>query len=331
MFRWLATPFLLGLGITTISAQTPTRGKASRAVIDQPMIDKHMIDKYIDQVWLKKAMFDLLDHRRDASVMPNGFIQENPERQWKPWGTQREASLNGQGRQLYTLVEGYEYSHDKRYLDALRRGADFLLKMHDDQFGGYFNRTTPDLKVIDDTWTGFQTFVIFPPAHAFQVTNHSRYEKAAMDQWHVMRDKMRDGQCFTGTMKRDFSGPATSPLGGRESRAGPPAAAPAGPGGFNPGRHSLNVHMLEALLALYDATKSPEVWNEITAELAQMEKLYDYNLGYLRKVTTRTGKAPGARISTSGTCLNGLLCSAAQWNWERIRSLSRSKAVGLRA
>ncbi len=39
--------------------------------------------------------------------------------------------------------------------------------------------------------------------------------------------------------------------------------------------------MFEALLALYDATKSKEVWDEITAEMAEMEKLYDYKLGYL--------------------------------------------------
>ena len=283
----LALVYLLALGTTSISAQSPVGASKGITRTSQKVIDQH-----IDQAWMKKAMFDLLDHWRDASVMPNGFIQENLDRQWKPWGTQREASLNGQGRQLYTMVEGYEYSHDKRYLDALTRGAGFLLKMHDDQFGGYFNRTNPDLTVIDDTKTGFQTFVIFPLAHAFRVTKDPRYEKAAMDQWHVMRDKMRDGQFFKGTMKRDFSGPATSPLGGRESRAGV-APAPAGRGGFNPGRHSLNVHMFEALLALYDATKSKEVWDEITAEMAEMEKLYDYNLGYLPEGFDENWKSTG--------------------------------------
>ena len=307
MFTVVAVASLFALGMTAISAQSPTgsvvakpveSGKGPKGIT---RASQKVIDQHIDQAWMKKAMFDLLDHWRDASVMPNGFIQENLDRQWKPWGTQREASLNGQGRQLYTMVEGYEYSHGKKYLDAMTRGADFLLKMHDDKFGGYFNRTNPDLTVIDDTKTGFQTFVIFPLAHAYQVTKDPRYEKAAMDQWHVMRDKMRDGQFFTGTMKRDFSGPAASPLGGRESRAGvapaPPGGVPAGPaggrGGFNPGRHSLNVHMFEALLALYDATKSKEVWDEITAEMAEMEKLYDYKLGYLPECFDADWKSTG--------------------------------------
>jgi len=53
------------------------------------------------------------------------------------------------------------------------------------------------------------------------------------------------------------------------------------------------VHMFEALLALYEATKSKEVWDEITAELAQMEKLYDYNLGYLPESYDDNWKATG--------------------------------------
>ena len=59
------------------------------------------------------------------------------------------------------LAIAYEVSGDKRYLDAINKAADFLLKMHDDEFGGYYNRVTPDLKVIDDTKGGFQSFAIF--------------------------------------------------------------------------------------------------------------------------------------------------------------------------
>jgi mannose/cellobiose epimerase-like protein (N-acyl-D-glucosamine 2-epimerase family) len=56
--------------------------------------------------------------------------------------------------------------------------------------------------------------------------------------------------------------------------------------------------MFEALLALYDATKSKEVWDEITAEMTEMEKLYDYNLGYLPEGFDQNWK------STSGTNFN---------------------------
>src|ERR1700760_652468 len=69
------------------------------------------INKNIDRAWVKKAFLnDMMEHWVAASVMPSGFIQENLDRQWKPWGTQREASLNGQGRVLYTLAIAYEVS-----------------------------------------------------------------------------------------------------------------------------------------------------------------------------------------------------------------------------
>src|ERR1039457_7067452 len=137
------------------------------------------IRQHIDREWIRKSLVnDLLDYWVKASVMPHGFIQENLDRQWKPWGEQREASLNGQGRVLYTFAIGYEVSGgDKRYLDAITKAADFLLKMHDDQYGGYYNRTTPDLKVIDDSKGGYQSFAIFSLATAGRVTKNQKYLK----------------------------------------------------------------------------------------------------------------------------------------------------------
>ncbi|HEX3747476.1 MAG TPA: AGE family epimerase/isomerase [Bryobacteraceae bacterium] len=260
------------------------QGGASAPIAGIHRAPEKEIRQHIDPEWVKKALLhDMLDHWLTASVMPNGFIQENLDRQWKPWGTQREASLNGQGRMSYALVEGYEYSHDKRYLAAIQKTLDFLMKMHDDQYGGYYNRTTPDLKVIDDTKTGFTSFAIFPLAQAARVTGDKRYAKAALDAWGEVRDKMRDGPFFANSLKRDFSGPAPFNLAsvgaagaGRGARGGTGRGA-----GVATRRHGLNVHMFEALLALYDATHSKPVWEEIQSEMAEMLKLYDYDLGYL--------------------------------------------------
>jgi mannose/cellobiose epimerase-like protein (N-acyl-D-glucosamine 2-epimerase family) len=253
--------------------------------------------KHIDRAWVKKAMInDLLDYWLKASVMPNGFIQENLDRQWKPYGTQREASLNGQGRQLYCMVAGYEYSKDKRYLDAVTRCADFLMKMRDPEFGGYFNRTTPDLKVIDDTKTGYTSFTIFPLAHAARVTGKKEYADAAMQSWHEVSTKMRDGQFFYGSMKRDFSGIAPMTIG---NPSGAPRAG-GRPAGFMALPHRLNVHMFEALLALYETTRSKEVWNEIQMEMAAFEKMYDYKLGYLPEGYDASWKAPEPKTFNVG-------------------------------
>jgi mannobiose 2-epimerase len=270
------------------------------------------IRKHVDRDWVRKsAVNDLLDYWVKAAVMPSGFIQENLDRQWKPWGEQREASLNGQGRVLYTLAIGYEMSGgDKRYLDAISRAADFLLKMRDQQYGGYYDRMTPDLKVLDDSKTGYQSFVIFSLAHAARVTKNDRYAKAALQEFHDLKAKMADGPFISGNFTRDFSGPARRGMGfggpggarGQGGRGGagepggrglPQGAPPRGGYQMSPGGHMLNVHMFEALLGLYEATHSKEVWDTISAQLDFMAKIYDYDRGFLSEMYDADWKPTG--------------------------------------
>ena len=290
-----------------IFAQTADKPRTYRRLPDSE------IRKYIDRTWIRKALVtDLLDHWVKASLMPSGFIQENLDRKWEPWGEQREASLNGQGRVLYTFAIGYEVSGgDKRYLDAITKAADFLLKMHDTEYGGYYNRTTPDLKVIDDTKGGFQSFAIYSLAHAARVTRNQKYADAAMAVYHELKAKMQDGPFITGNFKRDFSGPAPrgAGFGGGRGRgnAGPQGAAgqvPGAParGGFQmaPGGHMLNVHMFEALLGLYEATHSKEVWDQIAAEMDVMAKAFDYNIGYLAESYDKDWKPVGTPGANPG-------------------------------
>jgi cellobiose epimerase len=274
------------------------------------------IRKHIDRQWVEEAATKgLLDYWVKHSVEPNGFIQENLDQQWKPWGTQREATINGQGRQLSSMAIGYEMSKSKEYLAGLTRGMDFLMKMRDSEFGGYYDRVGSDLKVITDNKTGFSSFALFSLAHAGRVTNDKKYLDAAMVLFREMRDKMRDGPFIgSGSYSRDFmipvarggfgggrGNPAEGGRGGRggtpaPTAAGSPAAPSAGPpappsaggaptpppaGGVGARRHGINLHMFEALLALYEATKSEEVWYEITSELKAIERLFDYEIGYL--------------------------------------------------
>jgi mannose/cellobiose epimerase-like protein (N-acyl-D-glucosamine 2-epimerase family) len=261
------------------------------------------IRSHIDREWVKDALVHgLLDYWAKNSVEANGFIQENLDRQWKPWGTQREASLNGQGRQLYTMAIGYELTHDKLYLDALTRGMNFLMKMRDDEYGGYYDRVAPDLKVINENKTGFSSFALYSLAHAGRVTGNKTYLDAAMVLFREVRDKMRDGPFIgSGSYTRDFMKPVTGGGafggggGGRGRGGAAPTTAPAGaptaaaPTPVPPGagaalatrRHGINLHMFEALLGLYEATKSEEVWYEINSELKAIDRLFDYEQGYL--------------------------------------------------
>lgn len=268
-----------------------------RAAAPGSRLSSAEIAKHLDRAWVKKALVhDLLDYWVKNSLAPSGFIQENLDRKWQAWGDQREASLNGQGRVLYTFAIGYEVSGgEKTYGQAIRKAADFLLKMHDDQYGGYFNRTTPDLKVIDDTKGGFQSFAIFPLAHSARVLKEKRYADAALTAYRELKAKMSDGPFISGNFKRDFSEPAPLNFGGRGRGGGPG-------GGFQitPGGHRLNVHMFEALLGLYEATRNKEVWDSISAQLEQIGRVYDYKQGYLSesydadwKPTGNPGANPG--------------------------------------
>ena len=280
--------FLAAAGGATM---LPSALKAAQAK-DAKRLSDAEIAKHIDRAWVKKSLAtDLLDYWVKASVMPNGFIQENLDRKWEPWGEQREASLNGQGRVLYTFAIGYELTGGaQRYSEAIDKCAAFLLKMHDDEFGGYLNRTTPDLKPIDDTKGGFQSFAIFSLAHCARVTKNRQYAQAALQAYHELKTKMSDGPFISGNFKRDFSGPA--PRGGLGAGRGQgtqaqgtrgPAGAPEPGRGFQatPGGHRLDVHMFEAMMGLYEATQSAEVWKTISDELDVMAKVYDYDRGYL--------------------------------------------------
>jgi mannose/cellobiose epimerase-like protein (N-acyl-D-glucosamine 2-epimerase family) len=279
--EWLAIA-LLAWNSGSAQSPAPNAGKGEISRAPQAIIDQH-----IDREWMKKNMLDLLDHWRTASVAPNGFIQENLDRQWKPWG-EPAATLNGQSRQLFAMVEGYEYTKDKRYLDAVTKAYAFLMKMHDDQYGGFYNRTAPDGKVLDDTKSSSMSFTIFALANAYRVTKDPKYEKAAMDTYHVITTKMRNGEAsFQGSMSRDFSGPKASPYAGVAHHTDIPDYGPApgrgagGRGRGGAGGHSLNVRMLAAFLQLYQATHSKEVWDEITSEMTLMAKVYDYDRGFM--------------------------------------------------
>lgn len=308
----IATALCAAIAIP-LAGSVPTTQSASspRPLQRIPLKD---IRSHIDRNWVKDTLVHgLLDYWLKNSIEPNGFVQEDLDRNWKPWGTQREATINGQGRQLFTMAIGYELTKDKAYLDGLTRGMDFLMRMRDDEFGGYYDRVTPDLKVITDSKTGFSSFALDSLAHAGRVTGNKKYLDAALVLFREVRDKMRDGPFVgSGSYSRDFMKPAAGggPFGGGGGRSptrasGPPSAgatggagsgqaatpgqAPAGRGAEGPStafggaarRHGINLHMFEALLALYEASKSDEAWYEINSELKAIDRLFDYTQGYL--------------------------------------------------
>lgn len=269
-----------GSGVVSGGQATPPTPVTPLARLPQAEVNRR-----VDRAWIKyTATKGLLDYWVRHSIEPNGFIQENLDRQWRPWGTQREASVNGQGRQLFSMAVGYEMNGSTEYLDALRRGLSFLMKMRDQEFGGYYDRVGPDLTVINSAKTGYSSFALQSLAHAGRVTGDHQYLDAAMVVFREIRDKMRDGPFIgSGSYARDFMTQLPGgPFGGGR---GTPAGAP-GPGagrgaGITAARHRINLHMFEALLGLYEATRSPEIWYEIAQELTAIDRLFDRQVGYL--------------------------------------------------
>jgi mannose/cellobiose epimerase-like protein (N-acyl-D-glucosamine 2-epimerase family) len=278
------------------------------------------VKQHIDRDWLKKSMLDLNGHWVEASFAPNGFIQENLDRQWKPMGTQREATVNGQGRQLYAMMVAYEFSKDKRFLTAFDKGTEFLKKMHDDEFGGFFTRVDPDAKVVSDTKDPSISFVIFSQAHAYRVTKNPAYLKNAMDAWHEVKTKyMKNGP--PRAWNRDFSGPGVGGFGRAGSNGPGGGRGPGGGGGRGPapasnppaGERQVDLHMYEAMMILYEATGSKELYADLQHQWELFEKNYNYDLGYLPE---SFGGAPGP----DGT-INFNTGHLFEWAWMFSRSV----------
>ena len=264
-----------------------THAQVAKPVIKRASTEE--IRKQVDRTWFTKAATtDLMDYWNRHSVEPNGFIQENLDRQWKPWGTQREATINGQGRQLYSMAVAYEMARSKEAKAALVRGMDFLLKMRDAEFGGYYDRVGPNRRDHHRQQDRLQQLRALlagrmpgaSPAIAVSSTRRwcssarcatrcatGRSSARAVTQRDFML-RLPGGMFGGGRPGAGGPGGPGAPVApavraawrprrraGRGRSAGtPPAGGPAQgpPTGFAGRRHGINLHAFEALLSLYE-------------------------------------------------------------------------------
>ncbi len=306
---WTAALVLAGLGLigsrlkaVHAAGQAPAKQAANDTIAQLP---QWQIQEHFNRVWLRDTItHGLVDYWVKYSVAPNGFVQENLDRTWHHWGNQEEATVNGQGRQLLSMTLVYDMNGrtNKQYLDAMTRAADFLLKMRDPKYGGYYLRVGSDGHVIDTSKTGYQSFALYSLAMMGQATGDRKYTDAATQLFRVIRDKMTDGPFFGagGSYTRDWKKIPGGPFGGGKgvSRRVGFVDAMGWSSGYSPQElmnrpsfaglfgkskpvHCIDLHMFEALLGLYETTKSPEVWKEISAELNGISDHFDYKLGYL--------------------------------------------------
>lgn len=216
--------------------------------------------KHIDREWFRQTLAGETAHWREAAFRPNGFFVVSLDRQWRPAGSQN-GTLVSQGRQIFVMIAGYELTRDPAYLDAAKKGADFLLQyFRDNEQGLFFYSATPEGKVIDDGKDSYgMAFTIYALSNAARVTKDKRYSDAAMETWTQMKQHLRyENGLFKPKTDRSY----TKVIGQNTQ---------------NP-----MMHLFEALLALHDATGSKEVLRDAQAHAgAIFSKLYDQHEGRL--------------------------------------------------
>lgn len=203
--------------------------------------------------WHRKDLNAHLSRWLAISPTPSGLMRGMFDREWRPLekGT---GDLTMHSRMVYTMLVGYEATHDARYLEAARRGADFMLaSYHDPVNGGFYQIVDKTGKPVSMHKSSYgHAFALLALAHAARVTGEQKYKDAALAAWQDIRRGLRE------------------PGGGLRGAA-PPDFAPA-----KPAKHSQNplMHMFEALLALSDATGDQQV-------LADTRELGDFVLNQL--------------------------------------------------
>lgn len=194
--------------------------------------------KPIDAEWHRQRLIEgHLSKWLAVAPTESGLFLTAFDRQWKPTRA-TDGDLTGHSRLIYAMLVGYELTHDRRYLEAATRGADFLLRrFRDPVHGGYFDRVSADGKIISDVkGTYGHAFALFALSHMFRVTREEPYRVAAMSTWREINTKLRDASGgFRPQAPRDFG--------------------PAAPGGRT---QNPLMHLFEALLALREATGDPE-------------------------------------------------------------------------
>ena len=248
--------------------------------------------KHIDREWFRQTLAGETAHWRDAALRPNGFFAVSLDRQWRPVGSQN-GTLVSQGRQIVVMTAGYELTREPAYLDAAKKGADFLLQyFRDTEKGLFFYSTTPEGKVVDDGKDSYGlAFTILALSHAARVTKDKRYSDAALETWAQMKEHLREENgLFRPKMDRNY----TKVIGQNCQ---------------NP-----MMHLFEALLALHDATGSKEVLKDAQAHAdAIFTRLFDDREGRLPEFYGRDWKpAPPEQ--------NGYLELAHQFEWAFLLS-----------
>ena len=219
--------------------------------------------------WLKHNLIEgNVEPRLVNGLGPDGFYQPLLRNDWTPKPEQK-ATLISQTRFIYVMAMGYEVTSDKRYLDAMTRAADYLLKhfSNPDIQGHWFREVLPDGQVGNRSFHAYgYAQVVFALAHAYKITGNSRYFDAAMHTWLAL----------------DVPGAING-----NNRF------------YNLRGLNVAMHLFESLLVLYKATEHPKIIGQDLSSLAEyiVDHFYDPKLGvFVEDLTPTLDRAADGEI-----------------------------------
>ncbi len=146
--------------------------------------------------WFNKLLVnDLGPHWVDAAVTESGLFHPHLNRKWERTG-EHSGTLVSQSRLLFVFSEAYRQTGENRYLDAVRKGGEFLLNhFKDREYGGYFAACAPDGSVLDDRKRSYgHAFVLFGMSYAWEVTGDGRFLDCARDAFNTIHSDFLDGR-----------------------------------------------------------------------------------------------------------------------------------------
>ena len=208
-------------------------------------------NKYLDKGQLLNEATSLAGNWREHAPLPNGFQQTQFDTKWQSSSDNKAVDLTSQSRLIYVYATAYEISGDIKYLEALRKAADFMLAhmLRPEEAGWYKSVDRTGSPIGNSIHTYGYSFAIFAMAHAYRATQDGRYLTQAIYTW-------QSGVWLGLSAAREWKANGRLPV-----------TVPDSFWSQNP-----FMHLFEALLSLYEVTKSPAVWVDIGAMAKFLEE-----------------------------------------------------------
>lgn len=147
-----------------------------------------------DFAWFRNfAVNEILPKWLENAVTDEGLFLPQLDRQWRRTGKPHGSAVS-QSRLLYCFSQGYAMTGEKRYLDTVAAGAQYLLTaFKDSENGGWFHSVAPGGEVLEERKDAYDhAFIIFGLAHANKATKNDAFREGMLEAWDVLQSRFKD-------------------------------------------------------------------------------------------------------------------------------------------